>query len=237
MHVSIVGLGPSAVRYLDFCRGLGGRFKYSDQTWVINAFGAVLDNDLIFHMDDVRTQEIRAAADPQSHIAAMLAWIKKHPGPIMTSIAHPDYPGLVEFPLEEVANEVDTAYFNSTAAYAVAYAVHKRATKISLFGIDFTYENAHHSEKGRACVEFWLGVAAARGILIAMPKETSLMDAMYPQSERFYGYDFVDLKLSTVEGRIKIAMVEHGRTPQAEVIEAAYDHSGHPNGMMVEQES
>jgi hypothetical protein len=237
MHVSIVGLGPTAVRYMDFCRGLGGRHKYCDQTWVINAFGSILENDLIFHMDDVRTQQIRAAADPDSHIAAMLAWLKVHPGPIMTSIAHPDFPGLVEFPLEEALKAVPGGYFNSTAAYAVAYAIIRGATKISLFGLDFTYPDKHDAEKGRACVEFWLGVAASRGIVLAMPKETTLMDAMYPPAQRLYGYDFVDVDIQWDEsGRAvtDVRMKEHGRVPTAETIEAAYDHSAHPNGLMRE---
>jgi hypothetical protein len=43
-------------------------------------------------MDDVRIQEIRAAARPESNIATMLGWMRKHPGPIYTSRLHPDYP-------------------------------------------------------------------------------------------------------------------------------------------------
>ena len=51
-------------------------------------------------------------------------------------------------------------------AYAVALAIHEGATKISCFGMDFTYPDVHDAEKGRACVEFWMGVAAARGIAL-----------------------------------------------------------------------
>ena len=237
MHVAIVGLGPTAVRYMDFCRGLGDRHKYCDQTWVINAFGSIFEHDIVFHMDDVRTQEIRAAADPDSNIAAMLGWLKKHPGPVITSIAHPAYPGLVEFPLEEALKEVPGGYFNSTAAYAVAYAIIRGAKQISLFGIDFTYPDKHDAEKGRACVEFWLGVAASRGIVLSMPKETTLMDAMYPHAQRFYGYDFADVQIQWDAGGRAITGVrvrEHGRVPDAQTIEEAYDHSAHPNGLMRE---
>src|SRR6266446_6824651 len=172
MHVAIVGLGPSSAVYVDICKRLGDRRKYCDQTWVINAFGAVLVHDLLFHMDDVRVQMIRAQAEPQSNIAAMVQWLRTHVGPVVTSIAHPDFPALIEFPLEDMVNEFPVCYFNSTAAYAVAYAIHKRVSKISLFGIDFTYPDAHDAEKGRACVEFWLGIATQRGIKLAMPKET-----------------------------------------------------------------
>jgi hypothetical protein len=94
----------------------------------------------------------------------------------MTSRAHPDFPALIEFPLEDVINNLGLAYFNGTAAYAVAYAIHLGATKISLFGCDFSYERSHHAEKGRGCLEFWLGVRPARGIELGFADRSSLMD-------------------------------------------------------------
>jgi hypothetical protein len=68
-----------------------------------------------------------------------------------------------------VLNHPD-AYFNSTAAYAVAYAIHMGVKKISVFGMDFTYPNAHDAEKGRACVEFWLGIAPRAASSSQCPK-------------------------------------------------------------------
>jgi hypothetical protein len=114
----------------------------------------------------------------------------------MTSFKHLGYPSLVEFPLEEVVNHFGRGYFNGTGAYAVAYAIFKGATKISLFGCDFTYPDAHKAEKGRACMEFWLGYAAAKGIEMALPYNTSLMDAHEDQDETdipSYGYDAVKI--------------------------------------------
>lgn len=231
-HVAIVGMGPSSNQYVHICKTLGGRHKYADETWVINALGAILDHDRIFHMDDVRIQQIRADAAPQSNIAAMLEWLKEHPGPIVTSRAHVDYPGLVEFPLEDVLNNCPNGYFNSTAAYAVAYAIHIGVKKISCFGMDYTLPNAHDAEKGRACVEFWLGIAAERGIKIVVPKTTSLLDAMHTQAQRFYGYDTLELAITREGERIKVGFTERDELPTAEEIEAAYDHSAHPNALV-----
>jgi hypothetical protein len=45
----------------------------------------------------------------------------------------------VEYPLEDVINSTGMVYYNSTAAYAVAFAIHIGATQISLHGFDFTY--------------------------------------------------------------------------------------------------
>lgn len=225
-HIAILGLGPSLDQYLEITKRLGGRSRFCDETWAINALGNVFDCDLIFHMDDVRIQTIRAEAAPASNIAAMLHWLKTSRVPVVTSRAHPDYPALVEYPLEDVLNHLGHGYFNSTAAYAVAFAIHAGATKISLFGMDYTYPSAHDAEKGRACVEFWIGQAHARGIHINLPKTTTLMDSMYSQSARLYGYDCVAVAFnSQADGTVKLAFTERETLPTAAEIEKNYDHS------------
>jgi hypothetical protein len=230
-HVAILGMGPSVREYLEITKRAGSRRHFCDETWAINALGDVFACDRMFHMDDVRVQEIRAAAAPNSNIAAMLSWMKAHPGPIITSRKHPNYPGLVEFPLEAVINDLKFAYFNSTAAYAVAYAIFIGVQKITLFGFDFTYPNAHHAEKGRACVEFWLGIAAARGIALSIPRGSSLMDGCHPQQDRLYGYDTRAVTLKQRGGRLRVTFTEKA-PPTAEEVEAAYDHNQHPNSLV-----
>jgi SAM-dependent methyltransferase len=233
-HVAILALGPSVGSYLEFTKRLGGRDKFCDEVWGINAIGNVFECDRVFHMDDVRIQEIRAQASPQGNIAAMLPWLRRHPGPVYTSRPHPDYPGLVAYPLEEVVRDTGYAYMNSTAAHAVAFAVYLRVKKITLFGMDFTYEHSHHAEKGRACVEFWLGIAAARGIQISIPQKSSLMDGCEPPRERLYGYDTVDVKIARdSDGRHAVSFTERdGPLPSAEEIEKRYDHTLHPNPLI-----
>lgn len=234
-HVAILGLGPSLDQYTNICKRLGGRHKYADETWCINSLGNIIACDRVFHMDDVRIQELRAEARPDSNIAAMLDWLKTTTIPVVTSRPHPDYPALEPFPLIEVLNSFKYAYFNSTAAYAVAYAIWLGAERISLFGCDYTYPDAHDAEKGRACVEFWLGMAAERGIKITVPKNTTLLDALHTQRERFYGYDTLDLAIrQDGQGRIDIEFTQRADIPTAEQIEAAYDHDRHPNALMVE---
>lgn len=232
-HVAILGMGPSLDAYVDVAKRLGARRKLADEVWGINAVADIITCDRVFHMDDVRIQEIRAAARPESNIANMLGWLKAHPGPIYTSIPHPDYPGTVAFPLEEVINSCGFAYFNSTAAYAVAFAVHIGVKQISCFGFDFTYPGAHDAEKGRACVEFHLGIAKARGIQIGLPETSSLMDACASLRDRVYGYDAVDLSFfGGGDEPITIGMTPVPVMPTAEEIEARYDHSRHPNPLV-----
>jgi hypothetical protein len=232
-RVAILGLGPSVSQYLTEAKAAGGRSAVYDAVWAINALGNVVECDLVFHMDDVRVQEIRARAAPQSNIASMLKWLREHPGPIITSRSQPAMPGLYDFPLEEVINATGIAYFNSTAAYAIAYAVLIGVGKLSLFGMDFTYPNAHDAEKGRACVEFWLGIAQARGIKLAVARSSTLLDACGPLKERLYGYDMVHVCIAGEQsGRTRVSFRDRDAAPSADEIEQRYDHGRHPNALV-----
>lgn len=228
-HVAIVGLGPSDAAWVDMVKRCGGRHAYCDRVWTINAHGAVLDCDLIFHMDDVRIQEIRAKANPSGNIAKMLKWMKNPRVPIVTSIPHPDYPGTVAFPLEEVINTLCFNYFNNTAAYAIAYAIFIGVKRISLFGIDFTYPNSNHAEAGRACCEYWLGIAMQKGIQVTVSGYSTLLDANVPADQKPYGYDSVDVHLEELpEGKARISFTEKVRLPTAEEMEDRYNHNKTP---------
>lgn len=232
-HVIILGLGPSLGTYVDIAKRMGDRHAMCDEVWGMNAVGGVVQCDRIFHMDDFRVQELRAAAKPHSNIANMVGWLKKHPGPIYTSVPNADYPGSIAYPLEDVVNSVGIAYFNSTAAYAVAYAIHIGVKQISCFGFDFTYANSHTAERGRACVEFYLGMAKARGIKLGLCDRTTLMDGMESNEGRLYGYDGVHVDfVSDENGRLKVSFTPK-ELPSAEEIESRYDHSKHPNSLVV----
>jgi hypothetical protein len=222
-HIAILGLGPSLDQYLELTKRLGSR-KVFDAVWAINQLGDVLACDLIFHMDDVRIQELRAAAAPGGTIAAMLAWLKTSPVPVMTSRTHPDYPALQAYPLEAVLNHLGHCYFNSTAAYAIAYAIHTGATIVSVFGMDYSYPNVAQAEKGRACAEFWLGFALARGVKLNLPGTTTLMDSNLPMKMKMYGYDTLAATFDVQDGVLKLGLTPIDTLPTAAEIEAAYDH-------------
>lgn len=226
MHVALVALGPSSLQYVQTVEAHGGRHAFCDKVWTVNSFGNVLDCDLIWHMDDVRVQEARAAAKPTGKIAGMLRWLKAHRGaPVMTSRAHPEYPTLIAYPLEDVLNTCPTLYFNSTPAYAIAYAIHIGVKQLSLFGLDYTWPNAHEAERGRACVEYWLGRAMQRGMIIRIGDHSTLMDSNTSEAEKFYGYDTVDVAVSVDGNRVIVTQSERQITPSAADIEARYDHS------------
>lgn len=235
-HVVILGIGPSVAHYLDLTKRLGGRKVLADEVWAINSLGDIVQCDRIFHMDDLKIQEARAARSPGSNIANMVAWLRSHPGPVYTSRLREGYAGLVEYPLEAVLNGGGLPYFNNTAAYAIAFAIHIGVKKISLYGIDFTLPNVHSAEKGRACCEFWLGIAACKGIEINVPEQTSLLDACETDDMRFYGYDCVDVGLTDNEdGSVSVSFADREKVPTAEEIEKRYDHTKHPNRLMAKE--
>lgn len=222
-HITILGMGPSLDAFTDKVKRMGGSSAFCDEVWGINALGEVYLCDRIFHMDDVRIQEARAAAKPQSNIANMVKWLKVHPGPIYTCHVEPGYAGLVRYPLEDVVKELGHAYFNSTVAYAVALAIYGGARRISLFGVDFTLANSHHGEQGRACVEYWLAVAKERGIAISLPQSTSLMDACEGLDALFYGFrDGYKVRWKS-DGHISVE--PRDELTSVEEIEERYDHS------------
>lgn len=232
--VAIIGLGPSLASYVNAAKILGGTDALAGEIWTINALGDVLRADRIFHMDDLAIQEIRAAARPESNIARMIGWMRQARGvPIYTSRMRDGYPDLVEYPAEDVANDIGMIYFNNTAAWAVALAIHEKFEKIVLFGCDFTYPNAHDAERGRACVEFLLGFAHGRGIELSIPRGTSLLDGTEPYEARMYGFNGSVVKIGSAPGKkFTFEISDRESLPSADEIEAEYDHKAHPNSLV-----
>lgn len=240
MRVAIVALGPSYHDYIRMVEASGNRKKLFDEVWAINSLGSVIQSDRVFHMDDVRIQEIRAEGG-NTKIAAMLDWLKVYPGPVYTSRGHPDYPCLVEYPLEAVLNTIRKPYMNTTVSAAIALFIHEAAERaksgiaeeevLTCFGMDFTYPNMKMVEMGRACCEYWLGFATARGIKVQTPTSSSLMDAREPSA--IYGYDTLDIMMKTENGKISLRFTPKDSLPTAEQIEAAYNHAIDEDGRRV----
>ena len=223
--VAILGMGRSIATYVHMIAQAGNVRAVYDQVWAINAAAAPLRADLIFHMDDIEIQERRAANGANPHIAGLLATLAGDEGPlVVTSRWHKNYPRTRAYPLQDVLREVRYAYFNSTAAYALALAIAIGVKRIGLFGCDFSYPNAHRAETGRGCVEFWIGMAMARGVAIQVAGDSTLLDACVPERERFYGYDTVDVAVSQGPDGPTVTLTprEEKDIPSAEEIERRY---------------
>lgn len=222
--VAIVAMGASHLDYTSLTSQLGSHHRLVNEVWAINGMGGVIQHDLLFHMDDCKVQEARAAAKPGAYVDGMLTWLKDHPR-FVTSKKYDNYPGAIEFPLQEVIDRFGHAYFNSTVAYAMAYAMHLEFNEIHLYGCDYSYDyNPHKVEKGRACLEFWIGVAACHGINVRLTARTTLMDSCAPLEEKLYGYDAYHLQLVNQDGKNapQVVLTERDQLPTPEEIERRY---------------
>jgi hypothetical protein len=223
-RVAIVGLGPSSLNYVQYCDRHGDRHAVFDETWVVNSYVSVLSADRVFHMDDVRVQEMRAVKNEK--IRGMLQALKRTRLPVYTSFPHPDYPALVAYPLQDVVQHFNSLYFNNTVAYAIAYGLFIGVKEISMFGVDFTWPNVHEAEQGRACCEYWLGRAHAMGVGVHVCETSTLMDARENANGIYhlYGYDAIEIKLMEVGPEVVGLHFSERPLPTVEEIEARYDH-------------
>lgn len=225
-RVAIVALGPTAAGYVEVAQKCGHRFGRFDQTWVINKFAGILEADLIFHMDDFRVQEVRAAAG-NTVVAGMLGSMKVAKCPIITSREYSEYPTAQAFPLQDVINNLGFPYFNGTCAYAIAYAAHIGVKELNLFGMDFAWEAAPKKvERGRGCCEYWIGRCHGLGMQVNVISYSTLLDGGQPQ---FYGYDTCAVKMEVGSNKLVRVSLEDRPVPTAEEMEKRYDHTDFAN--------
>ncbi len=154
------------------------------EVWAVNFMAATIRCDKMIAMDPL---DFPGADDPEiGYPAGHLEYLKKSQIPVISCKKVPGY-NVEEYPLAEVTEYFGGfKYFNTTVAYAIALAIYKEFEEIQLFGCDFTYPDNHAAEAGRACAEFWLGVAVAKGIKISVANSSSLLDQNIGRP--LYGY-------------------------------------------------
>jgi SAM-dependent methyltransferase len=225
--VAILGMGRSYRSYVDHVTRMGGRWAMAEEVWVVNALGGVLAHDRVFHMDDFKIQEARMEDTQSTMVAGMMRWMPHHPH-VYTSRAYPDYPLAKEYPLEWVLNRVGVSpYFKGTPPYALAFAIALGVEEIHLYGLDYGYKYAEKRERGRACLEFWCGVAEAKGIKIHVPNTSALMDQDEAGRHTLYGYD---TEWVTVEegDRVRVSRVPRKEEDIPDAAEMARRYSHDP---------
>jgi len=185
--VAIVAMGNSSQAFISAKLTRVNRHLLPDdmEVWAINTMGSLIKCDRVYHMDPVAVwfdgkswtaeneahgREIEVPAWPEfaKDLAAMTT-------PVYTAVPDDRVPSSVRYPIEDVMRELKSfPYFNTTVAYALAHAIAEGRQEIHLYGCDFTYREAQVSEAGKACVEFWIAHAMARGISVRIPQCTLL---------------------------------------------------------------
>lgn len=231
--VAIVAMGTSALDWMSITSAHGGRWGVADEVWVVNNLGGVLAHDRVFHMDDLAIQESRVEAKESSALAGMLLWLPHHPHVYSTRAYKERYPGVREYPLEWVLNRVNVSpYFSGTLSYMVPFALALGSvTDLHVYGADFHYENPILRERGRACVEFWLGVAEAKGVKVHVPAKTTLYDSRWGGRQELYGYDTEWVRVEhTDRFRVSRTPRKPEDIPSAEAMAARYSHNPQTDG-------
>ncbi len=226
-RVAIVATGPSSLRFIERASNQGGT-QYFDEVWTVNSYAGVIRSDRLFHMDDFLVQEKRAEKNPR--IAAMLEAIKKYAGPVITCRPLERYPTSVEFPLGQVIQHFGACYFNGTVAYMAAYAGWFGVEEVHFFGCDYSWPDKQAAERGRSCLEYWLGQLNARGVVTRVCENSTLMDAHEQKGFVYPIYGYSDGHVVTLtplnENSIKLSIVPkpEEELPSAEDMEKRYDH-------------
>lgn len=91
----------------------------------------------------------------------------------------------VRYPIEQVMRLWPIGYFTCTFAYEIALALLEGFEEIGLFGCELSYGSPRERTFERACVEFWIGLAAGLRRKIHLPPRTTLCKHPY-----LYGYDY-----------------------------------------------
>jgi|TARA_R110000823_G_scaffold208859_2_gene339179 hypothetical protein len=211
LHVAIVGLGNTQGTFTSSM----ANGKSFDEVWAINSMMVPIKHDRVFMMDPASRFLDTENAGPQT--GAMRKALGDHPGPIYTCTLDDRVPGAVLYPLEEIVKETGLCYFNNTVPYAVAFAIYHKVTHLYLYGIDYSYKsNLVMAEAGRACTEFWISVAIARGMQVEVAHDSTLLDTNVPDEEKLYGYHRLDdpLVMSVKDGCLSVAKRSESSPPE-----------------------
>jgi len=159
-----------------------------DQVWGLNqqATWRDLKLDKCFVMDDLKRRL------PYYSGYDFSQWLKTYKQPIITSQAYPEWPTSESYPIKEICQEFGVPAgmaMYSTPDYMIALAIYEGANEIDLFGIDLNDEK--DLLEMRLATAHWLGVAAARKVLVHPQPESVLQYLTEPGfciERGMYGY-------------------------------------------------
>jgi hypothetical protein len=133
-------------------------------------------------------------------------WLAKNTVPIFMQEHHPEVPASIKYPKGRILLEYPEAraYFTNHVAWMIALALTEGVTTIGLFGVNYGAESEYQTQRG-SC-EFWLGVAAGRGVRLVIPEQCTLLR----EPALLYGYQSHDEET----GQLKEAYRRKAWTPR-----------------------
>ena len=190
--VALIGLGPSLREYLHDSFRKKNVF-HVDEVWGINTAHRPLKVDKIWTMDDLHGTLSHNYSDWANEL-------RLETKPIITCKQYDDFPTSVAYPIDAVQDYYKSDFFNTTIAYALAYAGFIGVETLYIYGIDFYYPNAQMVESGLGGASYWLGRIEEKGVRYKIPASSTLLDAHMTQFDEKdgrhvarrmrYGYDY-----------------------------------------------
>lgn len=112
-------------------------------------------------------------------------WLAKNTIPIYMQDYDPEVPASIKYPKGRILAEFGDVrpYFTNHIAWMIALALTEGVTTIGLWGVNYAVESEYNTQRGSA--EFWLGIAAGRGVRIVLPEQCTLLR----DPAQLYGYD------------------------------------------------
>jgi hypothetical protein len=142
--------------------------------------------------------------------------------PVMMQERYLDVPTALEYPIKAMEQVYGQIYANNTLAYMLMMAIaakdkgKRRFNTIHLYGIDYKSPDRAELEFERACTEYWIGYAIAKGINVYWPEASNLLTyPCYVQGVRYCyteGYDKLTAKMkeSYLHTCAEALLLEHG---------------------------
>jgi hypothetical protein len=168
--VAICGPGVSIKDLFAEAARAGGSHSLANETWCVDSMGEMLNNDRTFHMSPVDKLDDAAAR-----------WISSC-RTVYSSCTDERFPNVTTYPIERVIKVRNVAYFNSSAAYAIGFAIAEHVARIKVYGLD------PPTAKERANVEFLLCKAIHNNIAVEISGSTTLLDNDVSHDKKVYGF-------------------------------------------------
>lgn len=115
-------------------------------------------------------------------------WLGRNTVPIYMQRQYPEVPASVEYPLRRILAEWPQRFMTSHVCFMAALALSEGATHIGLFGCNYGADTEYETQRGGT--QFWLGIAAGRGVQLVLPEGSTIL----ADPPALYGYESHDEK-------------------------------------------
>jgi len=151
--------------------------------WGCNNIYKAREVDRLFIVHDIYATQFNRDKD-------LIKNINKKDFPVYTLGNYKELKNNIQYPMKKVIQEFNVAFFIDTTSYMIALAIMQRPKNISLFGVDMYFgTGTGYMRNDKGCIEFWLGVATGRKIIIHITKESTLLRRR--TASNFYGMKMV----------------------------------------------